>query len=98
SRISRGKIELRRESADLRNIISGAIEAVRPMVDGCAHDLGVTLPDEPLVIEADVARLVQVFGNILNNAAKYTGRGGIIRVVVGRENGQAVVCIRDNGP
>ncbi|HEY9422376.1 MAG TPA: PAS domain S-box protein, partial [Thermoanaerobaculia bacterium] len=98
SRISRGKIELRKERLDLATIIEGAIEAVRPLVDGCGHELTVVLPAEPVAIEGDVGRLMQVFGNLLNNAAKYSGRNGRIRVAAAREGNDVVVSVQDEGP
>ena len=98
SRISRGKIELRRERLDLATIVEGAIEAVRPLVDGCGHELTVVLPDEPVALEGDVGRLMQVFGNLLNNAAKYSGRNGRIRVAAARDGDEVVVSVQDDGP
>lgn len=58
----------------------------------------VALPKEPLIVDGDVARLVQVFANLLNNAAKYTSRNGVIWVTVITQNGSVVASIRDNGP
>ena len=98
SRISRGKIELRKERLDLATIVEAAIEAVRPLVDGCGHEVTVVLPAEPVAIEGDVGRLLQVFGNLLNNAAKYSGRNGRIRVAATREGDGVVVSVQDEGP
>jgi PAS domain S-box-containing protein len=98
SRITRGKIHLRRQSVDLATLVAGAVEAVRPMIDAHHHQLVVDLPAEPIWVDGDVARLTQVFANILNNAAKYTSKGGEIHVAASRTNGRAVVRIRDNGP
>jgi PAS domain S-box-containing protein len=98
SRITRGKIQLRRQRVDLMTLVNGAIESIEPFLERCGHKLLVASSPEPIFVEADVARLVQVFGNILHNAAKYTGHDGLIDVKVHRDNGQAVVRIRDNGP
>ena len=98
SRITRGKIQLRKQQVDIHTIISGAVEAVKPFLDACAHRLTLALPTEPLLVEGDVARLTQVFANILSNAAKYTGRNGVIWVSAEKPNGSVVVKIRDNGP
>lgn len=97
SRISSGKIQLRPEKVDLRTVISQAVEAGRPAIDAKRHQLTVQLPDVPLHLNADPARLAQVFGNILNNAAKYTENGGRITVSVAEEGGEALVRIRDTG-
>ena len=98
SRITRGKIQLRRQPVDLATIVQGAIEAVSPLIESCRHRLEVELPETPLHVDGDVARLTQVVGNVLQNAAKYTGNDGLIQVSVARRDDQAVVAIRDNGP
>ena len=98
SRISRGKIQLQKERIDLGTVISGAIESVQPLIDASGDRVTLALPAEPIFVEADVARLTQVFGNILHNAAKYAGRNGVIWVAADRQNGQVAVSIRDNGP
>jgi PAS domain S-box-containing protein len=97
SRITRGRIELRREILDLGNALEAAVEALAPVTDARRHALTVDLPAEPLLVYADQGRLVQVFGNLLNNAAKYTADGGNIRLRAWREGGNAVVSIRDDG-
>jgi len=98
SRITRGKIQLRRQRVDLMTLVDGAIESIEPFLERCGHKLLVASSPGAIFVEADVARLVQVFGNILHNAAKYTGHDGLIDVKVQRDDGQAVVRIRDNGP
>jgi PAS domain S-box-containing protein len=98
SRISRGRIELRKQRVDLGTVISEAIESVQPQIDASSHRLTVTLPAEPVFVDGDVARLTQVFGNILHNASKYSGRNGVIWVAADRHNGRVSVSIRDNGP
>lgn len=98
SRITRGRIKLRRDKVDLATAVEGAIESVRPFLDSCKHRLDVDLPDTPIAVDGDVGRLVQIFGNILHNAAKYTPPGGHIAVRINRAGESVVVRIRDNGP
>ncbi|MET3443743.1 signal transduction histidine kinase/CheY-like chemotaxis protein [Variovorax paradoxus] len=97
SRITRGKIELRMEAVALESVIKDAIELSRPLLEGSRHNLNVELCSEPLVVRGDGVRLTQVFSNLLNNAAKYTARGGQIRIVLRKEGRQAVVEVWDNG-
>ncbi len=97
SRITRGRIELRMERLDLRDVVGAAIEAQRPFLDQRRHGLTTDLPGAPLPIDADAGRLVQVFGNLLHNAAKYTAPGGRIRLAATREGDQVVVRVSDNG-
>jgi PAS domain S-box-containing protein len=98
SRISRGKIELRRERADLAAILRGAIDTSRPLIDAAHHTLEANLPPAgELIVEGDVVRLCQVFSNLLNNAAKYTPAGGLIRIDVEAAGGMATVRVSDNG-
>ncbi|WP_437961819.1 GAF domain-containing protein [Sorangium sp. So ce119] len=97
SRITRGKVELRRERVDLRSVLNGALETSRPLIEAAAHELAVRLPAEPLLLDADPTRLAQVFANLLNNAAKYTPRGGVIRLTAQREGAGVVVRVVDNG-
>ena len=97
SRITRGKIELRKARVELTAVLAAAMETSRPLIEAANHALDVDLPDEPLALEADAMRLAQVFSNLLNNAAKYTDAGGRIRIAARREDGQAVISIVDNG-
>ena len=97
SRITRGKIELRKQRVDLATVVRNAVESCQPLIDNAGHQLELELPNEPLVLDADPVRLAQVFGNLLNNAAKYTREAGRIWLCVARENGSAVVCVRDTG-
>jgi PAS domain S-box-containing protein len=97
SRISRGKIELRRERVELASVVSQAVEACRPLAESAGHEVAVTLPPEPLVLDGDPVRLAQVFGNLLNNACKYTDRGGRIGLTVERQGSDVVVRVTDNG-
>jgi PAS domain S-box-containing protein len=97
SRISRGRIELRREVVGVAAVVSRTVEAVRPLMEERRHELTVALPARPLQVEADSARLEQVLTNLLNNAAKYTEAGGHIWLTAGREGGEAVLRVRDTG-
>jgi len=97
SRISRGKIELRKEVVELASVLRNAVDTSLPLIERGRHKLTVQIPDEPLALEADPVRLAQVFANLLNNSAKYTPEGGEIDVTVSVEGGMAVVCVKDNG-
>ena len=97
SRISRGKIELRRQPVELSVIVASAVETSRPLIEGAGHVLSVNLPPEPLVVEADATRLAQVFSNLLNNAAKYTDDAGAISITATRDGSEVSVAVRDNG-
>jgi PAS domain S-box-containing protein len=97
SRISGGKMELRRKRVELSAVMSAALEASRPLVEAGGHELTVASPPEPVHLDADPTRLAQVFLNLLNNAAKYTPQGGHIWLNVERAKGEAVVRVRDSG-
>ena len=97
SRITQGKLELRREPLSLAEVLSMAVETSMPAIEAGRHELAVSLPDETLMLDADRVRLTQVFGNMLNNAAKYTDRGGRIWVDARREGQEVVVAVRDSG-
>jgi signal transduction histidine kinase len=96
TRISRGKVDLQQRPVPLRDVVAAALETSRPLIEAGGHRLAVE-PGEPLTVFADPVRLAQVISNLLNNAAKYTPRGGRIELAVRRENGSAVVSVRDNG-
>ena len=94
SRISRGKIELRRERVEVASIVHHAVEAARPMYTDMDHELTVTLPPQPVFLNADPTRLAQVVGNLLNNACKFTDKGGRISVTLEAEGTGQRRCIR----
>jgi PAS domain S-box-containing protein len=97
ARIQQGKLELRREPVDLAVAVAEAVEANRHLIQSGRHRLSVAVPERELTVAADPIRLVQVFGNLLNNAAKYTDAGGEISVMGQLQDGEAVVHIRDSG-
>jgi CheY-like chemotaxis protein len=97
SRVTRGKIELRREAVDLKDVIESAAETCRPHIEAAQHELTVTLPPVPLVVHGDTVRLVQVFANLLSNAAKYTDAGGRISITAQRRDDDVEVVVDDTG-
>ncbi len=97
SRISRGKLELRRGPVELAAVLQQAVETCRPMFEGAGHEVTVTLPPEPVVLDADSFRLSQVFGNLLSNASKFMAPGGRIWLTAGRQGSDAVVSVKDAG-
>jgi PAS domain S-box-containing protein len=97
SRITQNRLELRREPASLSAIVDSAIEASRPLIDNGGHRLEVSVPEEPIVLLADVTRIAQVISNLLNNAARYSDKRGRIQVDVRRERTEAIVEIADEG-
>ncbi|HEV3341531.1 MAG TPA: ATP-binding protein [Pirellulales bacterium] len=97
SRIAQGKIELRKAPVDVSQAVAQAVETSTPYLRARLHQLDLAPPAEPLWVNGDASRLVQVLGNLLNNAAKYTEPGGRISLIVERENEQAVIRVRDNG-
>jgi signal transduction histidine kinase len=97
SRISQGKIGLKKEPVDLARIIAHSVETSRPLIDARAQTLSVSVPAAPVWLSADFARLSQVVSNLLNNASKYTGEGGRIELAASAEAGEARIIVRDNG-
>ncbi len=97
SRVNRGLINLKLEPVGLRGLLEQAVETSRPALEAARHRLEVSLPDEDVFIIADPARIVQIVGNLLNNAAKYTPDGGRIRVAAWKSDGHALIEVVDNG-
>ena len=97
SRITSGKIELRMEELLIADVVKNAMETSAPFIEERNHLLTLEVPDQPLWLHGDMARLSQVLGNLLNNAAKYTNPGGHIMLTVFSHEGMAVVRVRDDG-
>ncbi|MGD9724489.1 MAG: PAS domain S-box protein [Pirellulales bacterium] len=97
SRITLGKIELRAELIELAAVIRGAVETSRPLLDAGRHQLAISLPAEPMMLNADATRLAQVVANLVNNAAKFTPEGGQIWLTAEPIGREAVIRVRDNG-
>jgi PAS domain S-box-containing protein len=97
SRISRNRMELRKETTTLGEAIESALETCRPAVNAAGHRLNIQMPAEPLYVYADRVRLAQIFGNLLSNSAKYTPPGGEIGITVAKEGEDAVISITDTG-
>ncbi|MGH7725634.1 MAG: hybrid sensor histidine kinase/response regulator [Candidatus Eiseniibacteriota bacterium] len=97
SRITRNKLELRRERVDLADVIRQAVETCTPLLEGFHHELTVTLPPETIFVHADRERLAQVFTNLLNNACKYTEPEGRLSLSATRRGMEVVVSVKDNG-
>jgi PAS domain S-box-containing protein len=97
SRITRGKMELRRERLLLSDVVASAVETVKPAVDEAGHHLTVTVPPEPVHLDGDLTRLAQVLSNLLTNSAKYTPASGQIWLSAERTGGDVVLSVRDTG-
>jgi PAS domain S-box-containing protein len=97
SRITRGSVELRREAVRLDVALRNAIEASESLIRAGGHRLSVSLPQETLMLDADPVRLAQIFGNLLNNAARYSDTGGSIIIDARREASEAVISVSDAG-
>jgi CheY-like chemotaxis protein len=97
SRVSRGRIDLRRVRMRLQDAIAAAVEASRPLIEAHGHTLAIDLPETPLWVDGDLTRLAQVVSNLLNNAAKYTPDGGHIALSLRHRAGLAEIEVRDNG-
>lgn len=97
SRITRNKLELRKEYIELHQVLRDAVDTSRPQIEQAGHQLTIEMGEEPITLHADPVRLSQVFGNLLNNAAKYTLNGGQIFMTAKRCHNEAVVTVRDTG-
>ncbi len=97
SRITTGKLTISKTRIDVQSIMRDAVEASRGFIENCGHQLSVNMPEESLYIDADPIRLAQVFSNLLNNAAKYTNRGGLISFSGQLIDDKVVVEVTDNG-
>jgi PAS domain S-box-containing protein len=97
SRVSRGTIELRKERIELATIVKQAVETSLPVIEQAGHHLTIDVPPSAIYVDADLTRMAQVFSNIFNNAAKYTESGGKIHLKVQRQDGEAIVSVKDNG-
>lgn len=97
SRLSRNKMELRRTRVSLAEVVSSAVETVRPLIEEAGQELIISVPESPIPLDADPTRLSQVFSNLLNNSAKYTEDGGKIWVSTERKDGEVVLAVRDTG-
>jgi PAS domain S-box-containing protein len=97
SRISQNKMELRRSRVLLTDVVRSAVETARPAIEAAGHELIISLPPEPVHLDADLTRLAQVFSNLLTNSAKYTERGGRIWLAAERRGGEVIVSVRDTG-
>jgi len=97
TRIARGKIDLRRAHVDLRDLVRRAGEDLRSTLESRGLVLSVELPPEPVLADADTTRLEQVVGNLLQNASKFTPRGGRVTLALAHEGGEAVIRVRDTG-
>jgi CheY-like chemotaxis protein/anti-sigma regulatory factor (Ser/Thr protein kinase) len=97
SRVTCNKIELRRDRIDLLRAVEQALEAMRPLIESQGQRLQLDLPAEPIQVYGDLTRLTQVFGNLLNNAAKYTDPNGLIMLSVTLRGDRARISVRDSG-
>jgi CheY-like chemotaxis protein len=97
SRITHKKLELRKERIELAAVVHSAVETSRPLIDSGGQELIVNLPPAPVYVDADPIRLAQVFSNLLNNAAKYSERGGHIRLTGEWQGSDVVVAVKDDG-
>jgi signal transduction histidine kinase/ActR/RegA family two-component response regulator len=96
-RITNDKLELRKQRVALSSMVESAIEASRPLIEHAGHSIEVSLPAEPVELDADPIRIAQVLSNLLNNAAKYTNPGGKIRLHAERDSREVRITVEDNG-
>jgi len=97
SRITTNRLELRREHIDVRSVIASAVETTQPLAEAAGHALTVNVPNEPLWIDADFTRMSQALANLLNNAVKYTERGGRVSITGTLRDGDVIIEVQDTG-
>ena len=97
ARITRGQVDLKPALIDLGDVLNAAVETSMPLIESARHRLDLRLPAEPLTLHADFTRITQVISNLLNNAAKYTPRGGAIVLAAERDGDDALIAVSDNG-
>jgi signal transduction histidine kinase/ActR/RegA family two-component response regulator len=97
SRINTGKFAIKRGRVELKAVVNDALEVVRSYIELHGHELAISLPDRPVFLHGDATRLAQILSNLLNNAAKYTNRGGRVSLVARVEDQSLIVCVQDNG-
>ena len=97
SRITRGKVQLKKQRVEVAEVVAKAIEMASPLLEQRQHDLALDVASKGLVIDADPARMAQVISNLLNNAAKYTEPGGRITIVASRAGSEVAIAVRDTG-
>jgi CheY-like chemotaxis protein/two-component sensor histidine kinase len=96
-RIANGKLDLRKEKIELATVIRSAVETCAPLIEKAKHELTISVPPQPILLEADPVRLAQLFGNLLNNACKYTRGSGHVVITAALDGSEAVVTVRDDG-
>jgi PAS domain S-box-containing protein len=97
SRITQNKLELRRSRVLLSEVLTSAVETARPAIDDARHRFAISIPPEPIFLDADLTRLAQVFSNLLMNSAKYTKAGGEISLTVESVDNRVQIAVRDTG-
>ncbi|MCG6156631.1 PAS domain S-box protein [Rubinisphaera margarita] len=97
SRITRGKLELRRARVEVKDVVASAVEASTPFIKEAGHTLSLSIPEDSMPLDADPHRLSQVLSNLLNNAAKYTPEGGTIDLRAEKRHDKVVLSVKDNG-
>ena len=97
SRISLGKLELRKQRVELAVVLDNAVETCSPLINANGHTLAIALPSEPVFLDADLTRLGQVFSNLLNNAAKYSNKGAQIKLTAQLQGSEVAISVMDSG-
>jgi signal transduction histidine kinase len=97
SRVTQGLVHITRAPQDMQTILANAVEQARPLIEAQGHTLSIALPPQAVQVDGDAKRLVQVFANLLNNAAKYTPAGGTIRMTMAADQDEVRVMVEDNG-